>query len=565
MTIMLIFVIISVIAYQIQVETTASSQAFDNNDEITKTSIRILDVNASSSSKLVNFTLTNQGSEKLWNYDEFDIIVTYDADISGTKTTVTEQFTYNANAFSMSPGNSGIVADFKIQNGTAIMDAASLTDTILEGTDFDACSGDCFITLTNTRHSGTGRTALGNNQDTDAWTIYFSDLTGLTTGGGTIEVTRQNTACTGATDCNNRWTWQIVEYIGSPLGTNRMTVLDQAICTFAGGLTCTGTAVTPTDSSDVAIIVTGVGNPDTGRDNNDRCLVTADLDGLDQPVFTRKGTTGINCDISYAVVEFSGSNWLVQRIPHIGQFADLTTESIVDVGSLSRAFIFDVQQRNADNSGTDGLNEIGEEVWLSDTNEISFNHPWVTGGWDSDMDEVVWVVSNSEITTGKTMIVQRQQPTDQRDTAGAEEESWSVSITPLTYNANETAIFGLTTHVDGTGNAFPRGSISAISDFENNEIDFWQSDAGQEQDYAFEVVEFPRSERCVDGTSTLIATNEWTINCIMSDYFEPGIINPNETAEILTKLMYPIFVNGLLEVSISTNNGNVSNQTNTVS
>jgi len=103
MTIMMIFVVVSVIAYQIQVETTASSHAFDNNDEIRKTGIRILDVNASSSSKLVNFTLTNQGSEKLWNYDEFDIIVTYDADILGTKTKVTEQFTYNANALLMSP------------------------------------------------------------------------------------------------------------------------------------------------------------------------------------------------------------------------------------------------------------------------------------------------------------------------------------------------------------------------------------------------------------------------------------------------------------------------------
>ena len=181
------------------------------------------------------------------------------------------------------------------------------------------------------------------------------------------------------------------------------------------------------------------------------------------------------------------------------------------------------------------------------------------------MDEVVWVVSNSEISIGKTMIVQRQQPIDQRITGGPEEDAWSVSVTPLTYNANETAIFGLTAQSSGTGNAFPRGSISAISDFENNEIDFWQSDAGQEQDYAFEVVEFPRSERCVDGTSTLIAVNEWSINCIMSDNFEPGIINPSETVEILTKLMHPIFVNGFLEVSISTNNGNVSNQTNTVS
>ncbi len=102
-------------------------------------------------------------------------------------------------------------------------------------------------------------------------------------------------------------------------------------------------------------------------------------------------------------------------------------------------------------------------------------------------------------------------------------------------------------------------------DFENNEIDFWQSDSGQEQDYAFEVVEFPRSERCVDGTSSIIAVNEWTINCIISDYFEPDVVNPNESPEILTKLQYPLFTNGLLNISVSTDKGITVNQTTTVS
>jgi len=564
MTIMIIFGVLAVILYQLQVGTISSSESFENNDQISKTGINILDINASSSSSLVNFTFINQGSEKLWKYDEFDVLVTYDANILGTRTPVTEKFTYNAIAFSVSPGHAEILADFKTQNGTAVFGAVSLTDTIQEGVDFDACTGDCFIKLTNTRHSGTGRTAAGGNHDSDAWTIYFSDLTGLTTGGGTIEVTRHSTFCTGTTDCDNRWTWQIIEYIGDQLGHNRMDVLDQDICTFGASLTCTGAAVTPTNTDDVAIIITGMGNPDTNRSNNDRCLVTASLDSSDQPVFTRKGGTTINCDISYAVVEFSGSNWNVQRISHIGQVADLTTETMSDVGSLSRAFIFDVQQRNADNGGTDGLNEIGEEVWLSGTTEISFNHPWITGGWDSDMDEVVWVVSNSETTSGKSMIVQRQQPIDQRDLLGAEEEAWSVSITPFIYNANETAIFGLTTHVDGDGSAFPRGSVSAIIDGDNSEIDFWQSDGDQEQDYAFEVVEFPRSEKCLDGTSTIIQVNEWTINCVMSDYFEPMIINPQESAEILTKLKYPIFSNGFLEISITTDNGSTDTKSTTV-
>ena len=48
--------------FQIQVETIAASQAFDNNNDILKTEVGILDVNASSSSSTMNFTFTNVGS-----------------------------------------------------------------------------------------------------------------------------------------------------------------------------------------------------------------------------------------------------------------------------------------------------------------------------------------------------------------------------------------------------------------------------------------------------------------------------------------------------------------------
>ena len=74
MTIIFIFGVVAVLLFQIQLETVSSSESFENSDKISKTGINILDINASSSSSLVNFTFINQGSEKLWNYDEFDII-----------------------------------------------------------------------------------------------------------------------------------------------------------------------------------------------------------------------------------------------------------------------------------------------------------------------------------------------------------------------------------------------------------------------------------------------------------------------------------------------------------
>lgn len=506
---------------------------------ILKTDIDFRTLITSPGYNTLSFFLTSEGSEKLWNFEKFDLIVEYDADILGTKKRIVEQLTYNGTA---GPLYQPAQPEFKVQQGTNIFNSASLDLTLTEGADFQVCTGDCFIMLTNTRHAGTGSTS-GGTQNSDDWTAYVSDDSGLTTGGGTTHFTRFGTGI------DNRVTWQIIEYVGNAGSRNEVQVLDTGVCTFSGGLTCTGPAVAPADVNDVAIIVTGVGNPNTGTADNDRCLVTTSLNGSNQPVFTRKGTTGINCAVSYAVVEWTGINWTVERVPHIGQAASLTTESITDVGALDRAFLFDVQQRNEDNAGTDGLCEVGEEVWLSNTNELSFNHPWASGGWDADMDEVVYVISNSETSGIRKMIVQRQQPTDQQDTSGPEEENWQGTINQLTYDISEAAIFGLTTQSNGCGTAFPRGSISALLT-DTSTVNFWQSDSGQQQDYAFELVEFPRS-----AVFLPLASNEWTIVDIQNDNIDPGIINPDETAEIWAKLEYPIYTDGFVNVRLATDRG----------
>ena len=97
-----------------------------------------------------------------------------------------------------------------------------------------------------------------------------------------------------------------------------MTVLDIGTCEFSGGgggaLICTGSAVAPTNDNDVVVFVTGRSNHNGSDDDIQRCLVTSAWDaGNDQPVFNR-GESGDNCDISYAVVEWTGSNWTVERV-----------------------------------------------------------------------------------------------------------------------------------------------------------------------------------------------------------------------------------------------------------
>jgi hypothetical protein len=76
----------------------ASSEISSLENSILQTDMKISSIAASSGFNDVTFILTNTGAEKLWNFDTFDIFVTYDADILGTPTRITEQFTYNASA-----------------------------------------------------------------------------------------------------------------------------------------------------------------------------------------------------------------------------------------------------------------------------------------------------------------------------------------------------------------------------------------------------------------------------------------------------------------------------------
>ena len=556
MTLMVIFGVLSVMLFQIQVETISGSQAFDNNNNILKTEVGILDVNASSSSSLVNFTLINQGSEKLWDYDEFDILVSYDANILGVRTPVTEQFTYNATAFEESTGQSSLARDFRIQRGELIMLNTELTSTLSAGAEFQACEGDCFIKLVNTLNTGTGRTAGGGTQNADDFTTYISNDDGLRPELPTTTITFERHGNAGGT-FDNRLQWEIWEYIGKNETGNKMVVWDTGVCTYgATSAQCDGAAIPEFTGSDekVVVFVTGQGNPQTNNGNFPDCMNTSEwVGGSNIPRFTRLAT-GPVCDLSYAVVEFSGNNWSVQRIEHIFTGASVQTEPISDVGDITQAF-FHYQQRNQDTGSSDDVCRVGPEVQLLSTDTLTYRLPQTTSGWDSSMQSVTWIISNSESYPTEKPIVEHLNPPEEPTGGAPEEHNWQVAITPLTYDTSETVITGFTTQGATCGATFPRGSISAILT-DSTTVDLYLSDRGTAHEYNFQVVQLPRSQECVGGVSWIIEPTEWTFNCLMYDNFEPGILNPNEMGEVLLKLEHPIFTNGFVEISISSDNGN---------
>ena len=73
--------------------TNTSTQRANLDNVILKSDIRLSEINGTALSNVVNFEVQNIGNEKLWEYDKFNLIITYDGGIA-TKTTYTEYFTF---------------------------------------------------------------------------------------------------------------------------------------------------------------------------------------------------------------------------------------------------------------------------------------------------------------------------------------------------------------------------------------------------------------------------------------------------------------------------------------
>ncbi len=557
-TALVIFGIVSIALDQLGQEIEARTEGFTNNDSIAKTDIRIFGVNASVGSNLVNFTIANVGIEKVWNYDKFDFFITYDANILGTKTRVTEQLKYNATAFDSSLAQATVTGDFKIQRG--ITDITGTSQTITAGVEFEECNGDCFIIFTNSRYASMGSIAVQGNQNFDAFTVYVSNDEGLRPGGASTVTFERHTGTNDA-----RVNWEIWEYVGHG-PKNNLKVWDTGVCTFVTTENfCTGASINNFDGKDenVVVFITGLASPDTGRASAESSRVTTDWDKInDEPEFRRNASMSDATDVSYAVVEFSGSNWSTQRTTHNFNLGGAVhTETISNVGEVSKAFIHP-QMRNDQDGAADGLCQMGTEVEITAPTTLTYRMPLDTAGFGSDiMDAVVWIISNNEVISEEEMIVQHLNPPEHPSGGPEPNDEWTEAVN-VVREMSETGLT-ITDQSGGTGTAFPRGYTN-VRLSADNQVTFAQSDAGQAQEITIEIIQFPRSEKCVGGDSSLIEKDEWTMSCITYDYLDPGIVNPNEAPEILTKLQHPIFANGFLQITISTDNGEVDSHTRTV-
>jgi hypothetical protein len=369
--------------------------------------------------------------------------------------------------------------DFKVQRGVATIAATS--QTLTAGVDYTApaSSSLAFVRITDTHNTGAGRTTAGGGaQNADDVTAYISNSTNI---GTNFTIGRPSTA-TG----NTRVTWEMVEFIGQ-LGTdNDMRVRAVGTTSLASGATAaTGTAVSNiSDDTDVVVFVTGVQNRNIARNLYYAGQVSSSWDAAsNQPVITR-GVGGAIIDVSYAVVEFTGINWQVQRLEHTYSAAGaVETESITTpLNSLSRAFIHTQKRMGA----LGNVNNYGHEVWLSSIGAVSFRLE-AAATTPASHTSVVWIIENLQTSTG-AMAVQRTNGTTN---AGTEPVTLSISIFTPIDATNNASIFA-NTRVVGANTTFPLvfagARITGTSTYE-----LWRSEASGEMTYRTEIVEWPVS------------------------------------------------------------------------
>ncbi|MDF1539103.1 MAG: hypothetical protein P1Q69_09375, partial [Candidatus Thorarchaeota archaeon] len=369
-----------------------------------------------------------------------------------------------------------ITQDFRIQRGYSVMASGSATLTLNAGTDYQIPTGPAFIRIVNTRLTGMGKTSGGGTQNLDDFTVYISSVNF----GTSITFTRHGTAN------DNRISWEIVEYIGGAGGDNEIVVHDVGYASYGSGDTVMDTSQIAgiSDDNDIVVYITGQATSKTDASYAGQTLSTAQWigGGTDVARFTR-GQSGNTGEVSYAVVEFKGANWNVQRIEHLYGSTNAEYETITDVSDISRAFI--VHQHRITDTGDHGLDELGGQVYLSSSAQVCFDAE--SSLVANTQYAVVWIVSNTDTTSESRMNVQHIQNT--RTATGTEEDIWTDTITPVADTAM-TSIMGESAACTGSGNAYPRG-FNTMYLLDASTVEHRRSDNGQTQRYAYCVVEWP--------------------------------------------------------------------------
>ncbi|MEX0931667.1 MAG: hypothetical protein WDZ88_02870 [Candidatus Paceibacterota bacterium] len=371
--------------------------------------------------------------------------------------------------------------DFFIQRGFEQINGTSTT--LYAGVDYVAPneSTNAFIRITNTHYTGAGDSTDGGTQNADDVTVHILDPENIET---SVTFVRPEAAVE-----DTHVAWEIIEYQGFTGASNELVVREQGVIQITGAnLFATTSEISGVQNDeDVVVFITGVSTPDTGVGDYNLIQAISSWNATTSSAVFERGEGGDTISISYAVVEFTGRHWNIQRIEHQYSSAGTTeTETIpTSVNSISRTFLHTQKLAGTNEYGVD---EFGHTVWLSSVSEVSFELQ--TGVTTPNLHRsVAWVIENTQ-TNGTPMNVVRSNGTQ---TGGSEPSTIDILI-GATLSRLDTASIFINSRSSGTGSSYPHPIIATYL-ISTTEYRFWISDTNNVRTYRTEVVEWPTAPR----------------------------------------------------------------------
>lgn len=399
--------------------------------------------------------------------------------------------------------------DFFVQRGVVTITTG--TSTIVAGVDYIApsASSSAFVRITNTQHTGAGTSAGTAAQNADDVTAYITNPGNIM---NSISFLRQITAPAG----NTRVAWEIIEYTGPAGGDNEFKVRQAQEVRYIAAQTTASTTATAqgvVNNNDVVVFITGAWNPNTVTTNYNTVLSTAAWNGTTSKAVFSRGEGADAVRLSFAVVEFTGANWNVQRVSHTYvATGTIETEPITAVNSLSRTFLH-VQKTVG--AGQQSHADFGHEVWLSSVGAVSFQIDPQAGA-STTRTSVAWVIENTQ-TTGSVMDVTRSNGTQ---TGGTAPRVVMVSIGKTLSDVSNASIF-TNNRSSGVTNTYPEPMMAVrLIATSTTDYEIWVSNTTDTRTYRTEVVEWPTAKRQISQNYYKIYVNEDDIT--LSDPWPAG-------------------------------------------
>jgi len=362
------------------------------------------------------------------------------------------------------------MADFKVQRGQASLADTVTSVTITAGTDYTAPSAitKAFIRITSVAQFTDGKSVAFGGQ-ADHQTVTIDNPGNLVT---SITFTRSD----GSDSIN--FQWEIIEYVGSAGGVNEFKVLGQEVLSLTGtATTADSSAWTPADDNDVVAFVTAQRNDDTssGRGDGSPANFTSEWVAASNLIRITRSNTDRTGQASICAVEFTGTNWKVQRVTHsFSAQATDETETITTVSAITEVFTH-IQHRSSE---INTASQLGFRAWVNSTTQATFH----TDNVGTSHDAVMWIMENSGLSV--------EQKSGTWSSSATDPDTLDVSVTTVSA-LSETALAGVGATIGNSSEGDLHQLMMGARMTSTSNVRLSRGISDRQRVYRFEVVQFP--------------------------------------------------------------------------